>query len=84
MKKKNRLLDSFHRNPRTSAEAREYAYSEEENVHVRPRRNPKNLPNSYDDLPVCRDKIKYLNKDKSGWKRKGRISKQFEKGFIRD
>lgn len=43
----------FYRNPRTQAEKRLVAASEKQGVPVRPKRNPKHLPDAYDDLLVA-------------------------------
>ena len=45
-----------YRNPKTLAERKAALAAKEDGLKVRPKRNAKNLPNSYDDLPVAASK----------------------------
>lgn len=47
---------SWHRSPRTKQEKKHGAAEEEDTPKVRAKRNPKNLPSTYDDISKSREK----------------------------
>lgn len=42
----------YHRNPKTTQEKRKYYDAEDQDVHVRGRRRPRQLRDSYDDIVI--------------------------------
>lgn len=67
----NHVNGAFYRSFNTYQEARQYdnKYFKKYNIKVRQKRNPRNLPNSYDDVPIKSD---------TSWKKLRKVKKQYE------